>query len=157
MKDAFVRSLIELAKKDKQFFLLTTGVGSKVVKRYADQFPKQFFDLGGTKQITTGIATGMAIAGKKVFTYSVGDFSSMDLENFQEEAFNQQVNLVVVVSRTGIANETSEKPASRLVDLGRLQAFPGATVVVPSDPAEAGEATLALARKGGVGFMYLES
>lgn len=69
MRDTFVRTLIEIAKADKDVHLLTGDLGFGVLKPYWEQLPEQFTNVGIAEQNMTGIAAGMALSGKKVFTY----------------------------------------------------------------------------------------
>ena len=74
MRDTFVRTLIEEAKKDKNIELITGDLGFGVLKPYFEQLPNQFTNAGIAEQSMTGIAAGMALCGKTVFTYSIGNF-----------------------------------------------------------------------------------
>ena len=77
MRDTFVRTLIEIAKADKDVHLLTGDLGFGVLKPYWEQLPEQFTNVGIAEQNMTGIAAGMALSGKKVFTYSIGNFPTL--------------------------------------------------------------------------------
>lgn len=66
MRDTFVRTLIEIAKADKDVHLLTGDLGFGVLKPYWEQLPEQFTNVGIAEQNMTGIAAGMALSGKKV-------------------------------------------------------------------------------------------
>lgn len=76
MRDAFVRTLIELAKEDKTIELITGDLGFGVLKPFWEQCPDQFTNAGIAEQNMTTVAAGMALMGKTVFTYSIGTPSS---------------------------------------------------------------------------------
>ena len=74
MRDTFVRTLIECAKKDSSIELVTGDLGFGVLKPFWEQCPDQFTNAGIAEQNMTGVAAGMALMGKNVFTYSIGIF-----------------------------------------------------------------------------------
>ena len=77
MRDAFVRTLIELAKQDRNIELLTGDLGFGVLKPFWEQLPDQFTNVGIAEQNMTTLAAGMAMEGKTVFTYSIGNFPTL--------------------------------------------------------------------------------
>ena len=72
MRDTFVRTLIGLAKENQNIELITGDLGFGVLKPYFEQCPNQFTNAGIAEQNMTGLAAGMALSGKIVFTYSLG-------------------------------------------------------------------------------------
>lgn len=70
MRKQFVNSLIKLAKKDKDIFLLTGDLGFNVLEPFIKKFPKKYINCGCIEQSMVGIAAGMASMGKKVYVYS---------------------------------------------------------------------------------------
>ena len=44
---------------------------------FAEDFPEQFLNAGVAEQNMTGIAAGMALTGKIVFTYSIANFPTL--------------------------------------------------------------------------------
>ena len=83
MRDTFVRTLVECAKKDKNIELVTGDLGFGVLKPFWEQCPDQFTNAGIAEQNMTGVAAGMALTGKNVFTYSIGNFyKNIDLVRF---------------------------------------------------------------------------
>ena len=56
---------------------MTWGTGPGVVEPFAKKFPKQFLNPGVAEQNMTGIAAGLALSGKIVFTYSIANFPTL--------------------------------------------------------------------------------
>ena len=71
MRDSFIKELTKIAKNDKNVILLTGDLGFGVLNNYAKELPDQFINIGVAEQNMTGIAVGMALEGKIVFTYSI--------------------------------------------------------------------------------------
>ena len=74
MRDNFLSSLHDLASENKDVVLLTGDLGFGVFENFAKSFPGQYFNIGVAEQNMAGIAAGMAIEGKVVFMYSIGNF-----------------------------------------------------------------------------------
>ena len=72
MRDTVIHKLIDLGKKDKDIELITGDLGFGVLKPFWETLPDQFVNAGIAEQNMTGAAAGMALEGKKVFTYSIG-------------------------------------------------------------------------------------
>ena len=77
MRDTFVKTLIELGKKNKNIELITGDLGFGVLKPFWEQLPDQFTNAGIAEQNMTTVAAGMALEGKIVFTYSIGNFPTL--------------------------------------------------------------------------------
>ena len=54
--------------------LITGDLGFGVLDEYQRRFPNQFINAGVAEQNMTGIATGLALEGHIVFTYSIAQF-----------------------------------------------------------------------------------
>ena len=77
MRDSFVRSVLELAKNDRNVELITGDLGFGVLRPFWEAVPDQFLDAGIAEQNMTAMAAGMALEGKTVFTYSIGNFPTL--------------------------------------------------------------------------------
>ena len=97
MRDNFVRQLSELSRADKRLFLMTADLGFRVLDGFAAEFPKQYLNVGIAEQNMIGLATGMALDGRIVFTYSIGNFSTLRcLEQIRNDACYHNANVKVV-------------------------------------------------------------
>ena len=75
MRDVFVRELaFRIAAERPEVMLLTADLGFGVLDDFARRFPAQFLNVGVAEQNMTGLATGLALEGRIVFTYFVGQF-----------------------------------------------------------------------------------
>ena len=66
MRDTFVRTLIDIAKKDKNVHLITGDLGFGVLKPFWEQLPDRFTNAGIAAQNITSFAAGLALQGKTV-------------------------------------------------------------------------------------------
>jgi len=69
MRDIFIDSLFNLAKRDKNVFLITADLGFKIFDKFEKFLPKQYLNVGVAEQNMIGIATGIGLQDCKVFVY----------------------------------------------------------------------------------------
>jgi transketolase len=74
MRERFVKSLIKLAERDKDIWLLTGDLGFNFIEPFAKKFPDRFINCGVIEQSMVGIACGLADMGKKPYVYSASTF-----------------------------------------------------------------------------------
>ena len=157
MRDAFLESLSALAKNDKNIILLTADLGFKVFDEFEVNFPGQYYNVGVAEQNMTGLATGLSLEGKKVVTYSIGNFPILRcLEQIRNDACYHDANITIVGSGGGFSYGALGMSHHATEDLSILRALPGMTVVAPCTSWEAGKATTALIANGGVGYLRLD-
>ena len=60
MRDKFIQTLAEIARKDPRVILITGDLGFKVLDSFKKEFPRQLINAGVSEQNMTMLATGMA-------------------------------------------------------------------------------------------------
>ena len=76
MRNRFVDNLIKYCEKKKNVYLLTGDLGFAVLEPFIEKNPKNFFNMGVAEQNMMGVASGLALEGNKVFTYSISNFAT---------------------------------------------------------------------------------
>ncbi len=156
MRGAFFDALTELAARDERIFLLTGDLGFGVTETFARRFPAQFLNAGVAEQNMTGIAAGLALSGKVVFTYSIANFPVLRcLEQIRNDVCYHGANVKVVSVGGGLAYGSLGASHHATEDLAIMRALPRMTVVAPGDPAEAQAATQAVAAHSGPCYLRL--
>ena len=148
MRDCFIERLGQMAEKDPRIMLITGDLGFGVLDDYRRRFPSQFINAGVAEQNMTGIATGLALEGYTVYTYSIANFVFMRcLEQIRNDAAYHDCNVNVVSVGGGFSYGALGISHHATEDLAIMRALPGLTVVSPGDDWEAAEATDAVAKK----------
>ena len=156
MRDTFVKTLIELAKKDKGIELITGDLGFGVLKPFWEQCPDQFTNAGIAEQNMTSVAAGMALNGKNVFTYSIGNFPTLRcLEQIRNDCAYHDANVKVVCIGGGFVYGSLGMSHQATEDLAILRALPNVIVMAPADLVEAEECTKVLASYKGTAYLRL--
>ena len=138
MRDTFVRTLIGLAKEDPSIELVTADLGFGVLKPFWEQLPDQFTNCGIAEQNMTALAAGMALSGKTVFTYSIGNFPTLRcLEQIRNDAAYHNANVKIVCIGGGFVYGSLGMSHQATEDLAVMRALPGVTVLAPGDLVEA--------------------
>lgn len=156
MRTAFIETLLELAEQDERVWLLTGDLGFSVLESFAKRFPERFVNMGIAEQNMTGVAAGLALEGKIVFTYSIANFPVMRcLEQIRNDVCYHNLNVKIVAVGGGVAYGAAGYTHFAVEDLAVMRAMPNMTVIAPGDPAEAGLATRAIKELDGPGYLRL--
>jgi transketolase len=156
MRNAFVETLFELAQQDERIVFMTGDLGFRVVEKFMEERPRQFLNVGVAEQNLTGIATGMALSGKIVFTYSIANFPTLRcLEQIRNDVCYHEANVKIVAIGGGFAYGSMGVTHHATEDLAVMRAMPGLLVVAPGDPAETRAATRAIAAYPGPCYLRL--
>ena len=156
MRDTFVRTLISLAKNDPNIILVTGDLGFGVLKPFWELLPDQFVNAGIAEQNMTSAAAGMALEGKTVFTYSIGNFPTLRcLEQIRNDCAYHHANVKIVCVGGGFVYGALGMSHQAPEDIAVMRALPDVAVLCPGDPAEAEAATKAIASYPGTCYLRL--
>ncbi len=156
MRTAFVQELCRLAEQDDRIWLICGDLGYSVLEVFAERFPDRYLNAGVAEQNMTGVAAGLAMTGKVVFTYSIANFPVMRcLEQIRNDVCYHNLNVKVVSVGGGLAYGSHGYTHHGVEDLAVMSVMPNMTVVAPGDPIEAQAATRALAATPGPAYLRL--
>ena len=156
MRTAFIQSLIECARADERIWLLVGDLGYSVVEPFRQEFPDRFINVGVAEQNMTGIAAGLALSGKIVFTYSIANFPTLRcLEQIRNDVCYHEADVKIVAVGGGFAYGAQGMTHHATEDLAIMRALPNMTVVAPADPVETALATRAIIEWHGPCYLRL--
>lgn len=157
MRDAFIRRLMTLAERDPKIVLITGDLGFGVLDEFRRRFPRQFINAGVAEQNMTGLATGLALEGFVVYTYSIANFTFMRcLEQIRNDAAYHDANVNVVSVGGGFSYGALGISHHATEDIAMMRSLPSLTVVSPGDLWEAAEATEAIGATKGTCYLRLD-
>ena len=137
MRDAFVRALLKRAGEDPKLVLITGDLGFGVLKPFWENYPDQFINAGIAEQAMTGIAAGLAMTGRTVLTYSIGNFPTFrTLEQIRNDCAYHDANVKIVCVGGGFVYGSLGMSHHATEDIAAMRALPGVTVFTPGDPLE---------------------
>ncbi len=157
MRDHFIERLCELAEDNSRITLVTGDLGFGVFDDYRRRFPRQFINAGVAEQNMTGLATGLALEGRIVFTYSIGNFPTLRcLEQIRNDACYHEANVKVVAVGGGFSYGSLGISHHATEDLAIMRSLPDITVVSPCGFWETMEATEAILNTSGTCYLRLD-
>jgi len=156
MRTAFIEELVHLAEQDERIWLVCGDLGYSVLEAFADRFPQRYLNAGVAEQNMTGIAAGLALMGKTVFTYSIANFPVMRcLEQIRNDVCYHNLNVKIVAVGGGLAYGSHGYTHHGVEDLAVMSAMPNLTVAAPGDPVEARSITRIIASHPGPAYLRL--
>ena len=156
MRDSFVRSVLELAKNDRNVELITGDLGFGVLRPFWEAVPDQFLDAGIAEQNMTAMAAGMALEGKTVFTYSIGNFPTLRcIEQIRNDCAYHGANVNIVCVGGGFVYGSLGMSHHATEDLSTMRSLPDVAVFAPADKVEASAVAKAVAEYPGTCYIRL--
>lgn len=156
MRDTFVKTLLEIAKKDKNVYIITGDLGFGVLKPFWTELPNQIINAGIAEQNMTSIAAGLAMQGKIVYTYSIGNFPTLRcIEQIRNDCAYHNANVKVVCVGGGFVYGSLGMSHHATEDIAMMRALPDVTVLAPGDLVEAECATRAIYKQQGTCYLRL--
>jgi transketolase len=137
MRDAFVKALLLRAYSDKRVMLITGDLGFGVLTNYATDLPDQYINAGVAEQNMTGLAAGLALEGRNVFTYSIANFPTLRcLEQIRNDVLYHEASVNIVAIGGGFSYGSLGMSHHATEDIGIMRTLPGLRVFAPSDETE---------------------
>ena len=137
MRQAFVSQLLEAAKKDPDIVLITGDLGYGVLDEFAQTLPYQFINAGVAEQTMASMAGGLASLNKKVFIYSIGNFSALRcLEQIRNDICSMNNFVTVVSVGAGFSYGPQGYTHYAIEDISVMRSISNMNVYCPSDSYE---------------------
>lgn len=156
MRTRFIETLTALAAEDPRITLVVGDLGFSVVEEFAARFPDQFINAGVAEQNMTGMAAGLAMAGRVVFTYSIANFPTLRcLEQIRNDVCYHRLPVKVVTVGAGYAYGAHGYTHHGLEDVAAMRALPGMAVTCPADSHECEALTRWLVNDPGPGYLRM--
>ncbi len=157
MRDAFVEQLEISAENDSELMFLTADLGFGVFQNFESRFPDQYLNVGIAEQLMAGVSAGLALSGKKVVMYSIGNFPTLRcLEQIRNDQAYHDANVTIVASGGGFTYGQLGMSHHATEDLAIMRALPGVDVCAPGTVLETKELAKELFASDRVGYLRIE-
>jgi len=144
VRGTLARTLAELAIERDDILLLTADLGFMALEPFSDAHPDKFFNVGVSEQNMIGMATGLAEAGFKPYTYSIATFATLrPYEFIRNGPVAHRLPVRVIGVGAGFEYGTAGNTHHCLEELAALRPLSGLTIVSPADARQARTAFLA--------------
>lgn len=156
MRNTFINTLCALAEEDERIYLLTGDLGFSVLERFRDRFPYRFINAGVAEANMTGVAAGLALSGKTVFTYSITPFSVFrPFEQLRLDVCYQNLNVKVVGAGAGFDYGAAGTTHHAIEDVAVMRALPNMKILSPADVHELAECVQIMVENPGPYYLRL--
>ena len=137
MRKSFLHTLLLAARIDPNIIFVTGDLGYGVVDEFARELPEQFINAGISEQAMMGMAAGLASQGKRVFVYSIGNFSTLRcLEQIRNDVCAMDNSVVIVSVGAGYSYGSQGYTHHAIEDIAVMRALPNLEILLPSDSEE---------------------
>jgi len=134
MRDAFLDELYNIAQKDRRVILLSNDFGAPSLDKFRRDCASQFIHIGIAEQNMVNVATGLAMAGKIVYMYSIAPFLPLRcFEQLRVHLGFKGYHVTGVVVGAGYSYDLSGPSHQALEDIAIMNALPGFTIFNASD------------------------
>jgi len=135
MRDAFFEKLVEVARFDERIIVLSADHGAFALKKFEEEMPSRYINMGIAEQNMVGVAAGLAASGKIVFVYGISPFLSLRvLEQLTIDVAAMQLPVNVISVGAGFTYSTDGPTHQGLQDVAAVATIPGMTILNSSDP-----------------------
>lgn len=137
IKTAFAKELLTIMRWDSRVVLLTGDLGYGLFDEIHKEFPDRFINAGIREQAMVGMASGMALCGKRPVVYSISTFLMMRaFEQVRNDVVLQRAPVVLVGSAGGYEKLGPTHHSTTDKDLARALELP---MICPENDREAAE------------------
>lgn len=134
MRDAFFNALFEFYKQDPDMVFITADNGAPTLDQFYQTRPDQYFTVGIAEQQLIGMACGMALEGKKVYTYAIAPFvTTRCYEQNKIDVCAMNLPITNIGVGAGYAYDIMGPTHHTVEDITIMRALPNMTVHSPAD------------------------
>ncbi len=134
MRDVFIDSIYEAAKKDRDIYFTTPDMGAPALDKFRADIPKQFIHSGICEQHMIAMAAGLSLMNKKVFCYAMAPFiTSRCYEQIKCSVAAMERDVTLVGIGVGLGYADSGPTHYTTEDIATMRAFPNIEIITPCD------------------------
>lgn len=138
MRKIFFETLENIAREDRNVFLLVGDLGIKFFENFRNINPERFINVGVAESNMIGLAAGLAMEGKNVYCYSIIPFLTMKtFEQIRIDLCYHNLPVKLLGAGGGLVYGTEGMTHHAIEDIAIMRSLPNMTVVAPGDAKEA--------------------
>lgn len=122
---------------DEGIIFLAGDVGYSLIEDIQEKFHQRVINFGIAEQSMMGVGAGLAISGKKVLVYTIGNFNTFRCaEQIRNDIAYHNLDLTIVVVGGGVSYGNMGYTHHAIQDYALLQSFPNIEILSPYDEYE---------------------
>lgn len=156
MRRDFVTQVLLEMERDPSIVFLTGDLGFNALEKIKEKFPERFLNVGIAEQHMVGMASGLALEGKKVIVYSIAPFATMrPYEQIRDDVCYHNLDVKIIGTGGGYNYANHGVTHHTVEDVAIMNVLPHMQVLCPGYSWEAREATKAMLRHTGPAYIRL--
>lgn len=135
----FGQAVLDAAREDDKFILLTADLATlSGMRKYINNYPGQFYNVGIAEQNMIGISAGLAAEGFHPCATTYATFITMrSCEQIRHFCGYMKEKIIVVGSGAGLSQGFAGNTHYTIEDLAVMRSIPNITILSPADAASA--------------------
>lgn len=134
IRDAFFDEVYDIAAKDKDVVFMTADADAFSLRRYKEDLPNQFINVGVAEQNMVAVSAGLALSGKKVFIYAIIPFITMrTYEHIKVNICSMNLPVTIVGAGAGLSFGNDGPTHHAMQDVAVMRTLPEITILNPCD------------------------
>ena len=138
MRNRFSEELVKIANKDKTVHIVVADISpAGSMETFQKKYKERFINVGVSEQAMIGIAAGLALQKKKVFVYTIANFSLYrPFEMIRNDLCYQKLPVIVVGMGSGTIYANLGGTHLTQEDISIARSLPNMKILAPCDPEE---------------------
>jgi transketolase len=138
IRDAYFDSVYEAGLKNKEIVVVTNDMDVFSLRKFKQEFPKRFINIGVAEQNMVNVAAGLASEGKKVIVYGISSFvTSRCYEQLKLNVCGMNLPVILVGIGSGLSFSYDGPTHHGTQDIAIMRTLPEITILNPGDIAGA--------------------
>ncbi len=134
IRDALFDEIYRLGKKDPRVVLITDDLDAWGLRRFKQDFPERFINIGVAEQNMIDVAAGLAACGKRVFVYGICSYvTARCLEQIKFSVCSMNLPVVIIGVGAGFSFSFDGPSHHGTHDIGIMRMLPEMTIYNPID------------------------
>lgn len=156
MRKTFIETILKYSRNNPIPYLITGDLGYSVLEEFQIVNPDNFINVGILEQSMISISAGISSQNKKVFAYSISNFSTFRaLEQIRLDVAYHDLNVCIVGAGTGFQYGSAGYSHWAIEDLSAVSGLEKLRVFSPADPESLGNAVLDFLHNGGPTYLRI--
>lgn len=134
--DVFSDALCEEAKEESKLVAITAAMSAGTgLKKFSQQYPERFFDVGIAEEHAVSFAAGLALGGVIPVVAIYSSFLQRAVDQMLHDVCMQNLHVIFAVDRAGLVGADGETHQGNF-DISYLSMMPGMTVMASKNDQE---------------------
>ena len=140
IRDAFFDEISNEARQDPNIVIVTNDMDVFSLRKFKDDFPERFIDVGVAEQNLINVASGLASTGKKVIVFGILSFlTTRCYEQIKLNICGMNLPVIIVGIGPGLSFSFDGPTHHSTTDIGSLRLIPELRILNPSEARTAKE------------------